>query len=183
MSRVVLDPPTFSLVDFDPDEIIAIIEGLLDDIGLDGPVTLEVDQTTPLGMASVRSVEPLMLFVESGALEDPRKLRGLSSSGARNVLGRLLFRANDRLDPAFGEPPDDDQLPLELSTAWDVYCAGRLVRLGHHHFDERQRRLYQFRTRHGFTDSADAAFGRLWDGEGLTWADIEGISASATAAA
>lgn len=183
MSRVILDPPTFSLVDFEPDEIIAIIEGLLDDIGIEGPVTLEVDQTTPLGMASVRSVDPMVLFVESGALEDPRKLRHLSPSGARNVLGRLLFRAHDRLDPAFGDPPADGELPLELSTAWDVYCTGRLVRLGHTHFDERQRRLYQFRTRHGFTDASDAAFRQLWDGNGLTWADLEGISASASAAA
>ena len=38
---------------------------------------------------------------------------------------------------------------------------------------QRQRRLYQFRNRHGFTDVADAVFQRLWEGEGLTWADLE----------
>ena len=100
-------------------------------------MTLEVDQTTPLGLAVVTSVDPLVLFVESGALENPHKLRALSAGGARNVLGRLLFRARDRLDPAFGDPPPDDDLSLELSAAWDVYCAGRLVRLGHPHFDEK----------------------------------------------
>jgi hypothetical protein len=183
MGRVTIDPPSFTLVDFDPEALAAILEGLLDDVGLDLPVTLQVDQTTPLGLASVTSVEPLVLFVESGALEDPRKLRALSPSGARNVLGRLLFRARDRLDPAFGEAPPDGDLTLELSAAWDVYCAGRLVRLGHSHFDEEQRRLYQFRTRHGFTDAADAAFRQLWGGEGLTWADVSRISTTAAAAA
>jgi hypothetical protein len=183
MSRVVVEPSSFSLVDYDADELAGIVEGLLDDVGVDGPVTLEVDQTTPLGLAVVTSVDPLVLFVESGALENPHKLRALSVGGARNVLGRLLFRARDRLDPAFGDPPPDDDLSLELSAAWDVYCAGRLVRLGHTHFDEKQRRLYQFRTRHGFTDSSDAAFAELWDGDGLTWSDVERISSSAAVAA
>lgn len=182
MSRVTLDPPTFSLVDFDPAELTAIVEGLLDDIGIEAPVTLQVDQTTPLGLASVTSVDPIVLFAESGALEDPCKLRALSPAGARNVLGRLLFRVRDRLDPSFGDPPADADLTLQQSAAWDVYCVGRLVRLGHTHFDERQRRLYQFRTRHGFTDAADAAFEQLWDGDGLTWADIERLSAEAAAA-
>jgi hypothetical protein len=183
MSRVAIDPPSFTLVDFDADELVAIIEGLLHDIGIDGPVTLEVDQTTPLGLASVKSIDPIVLFTESGALENPHKLRALSPSGARNVLGRLLFRVRDRLDPAFGDPPPDGEIGLEVSAAWDVYCVGRLVRLGHTHFDEEKRRLYQFRTRHGFTDAADAAFRQLWAGDGLTWGDIERISTSALAAA
>jgi hypothetical protein len=99
------------------------------------------------------------------------------------VLGRLLFRVRDRLDPAFGDPPADEAIGLETSTAWDAYAVGRLVRLGFRHFDDRQRRLYQFRTRHGFTDAADAAFDALWDGDGLTWADIERLSTDARAAA
>jgi hypothetical protein len=64
--------------------------------------------------------------------------------------------------------------------AWQVYCVGRLGRLGHQ--VQRQRRLYHFRNRHGFTDAADEAFDRLWSGEGLTWADIEGTSQGARAA-
>ena len=45
---------------------------------------------------------------------------------------------------------------------------GRLGRLGHP--VQRQRRLYQFRNRHGFTDAADAAFEQLWEADDLTWA-------------
>ena len=36
--------------------------------------------------------------------------------------------------------------------------------------------------RPGFTDAADAAFARLWDGENLTWADIAATSEAAAAA-
>lgn len=182
--RVTIEPEEFKLVEFDRDELTALLERLLDATGIDRPVTLEVDQTTPLGHAEVRSIgERVVLFVESGAIEDPRRLRKLSASGAAAVLGRLLFRVHDRLDPAFGEPPPDGDLSIELSAAWDAYASGRLVRAGFEHFEDRQRRLYQFRTRHHFTDAADASFEALWGGEGLTWADIERLSAEALAAA
>ena len=91
------------------------------------------------------------------------------------MLGRLLFEVHDRLDPAFGDPPAEDDLSLPESVAWQVYCVGRLGRLGHQ--VQRQRRLYHFRNRHGFTDAADEAFDRLWSADGLTWADITGTSA------
>jgi hypothetical protein len=180
---VTIEPEKFTLVEFDRDELTGLLERLLDATGVDRPLTLEVDQTTPLGHAVVKSIgdERVVLHVESGALEDPRRLRKLSVSGAATVLGRLLFRVRDRLDPAFGDPPADDDLSLQLSTAWDVYACGRLVRLGFRHFDDRQRRLYQFRTRHEFTDAADASFEALWGGENLTWADLERLSAEALA--
>jgi len=177
--RVTLEPATFALVDFDPAEVVEVVEGLLDTIGLDRPVRLEVDQTTPLVHAEVRSIDPLVLFCESGALEDPRRLRQLSRSGAENVLGRLLYRVRDRLDPAFGDPPPEGELTLQQQAAWDAYAIGRLVRQGHSHFEERQRRLYQFRTRHGFSDHGDATFAALWDGVDLTWSDIDRLSAEA----
>ena len=182
--RVRIEPDTFTLVEFDRAELTAVVEKLLDAVGLDRPVVLEIDQTTPLGEARVVSTDPeVHLFLESGALEDPKRLRKLSAPGAANVLGRLLFRVRDRLDPAFGDVPPDKELGLERSTAWDVYAVGRLVRLGFHHENDRQRRLYQFRTRHGFTDSSDAAFDALWNAEGLTWADVDRISTEARAAA
>ena len=182
MPQVTVLPETFSLVNFDSVEIAELVTALVHEIGIEVDVTVDIDQTTPMGHAAVASLEPLVLALESGALEDPRKLRALSPSGARNVLGRLLFQARDRLDPAFGDPPADADLTLEQASAWDAYCVGRLVRLGHRHFDDRQRRLYQFRTRHGFTDTVDAAFDALWEGDGLTWADLERLSASAQAA-
>jgi len=181
-SRVVIEPDSFSLIEFDREELTGVVESLLDAIGLDRDVVIEIDQTTPLGEARVVQLEPVVrLFFESGALEDPKRIRQLSPSGAANVIGRLLYRVHDRLTPGFGDPPPDTDLDLVRSAAWDVYAVGRLVRKGFRHENDRQRRLYQFRTRHGFTDGSDAAFDALWGGDDLTWAQIEHLSTSATA--
>jgi hypothetical protein len=174
-------PESFTMVKFDAAEIAAITAELLDEVGLeDRDVTVEVDETTPLGRARVTSVEPVVLAVESGAVEDPKRPRELGRHDTADVIGRLLLRVRDRLDPAFGDPPPDDELPLPLSVAWDVHCVGRLARLGYR--AQRQRRLYIFRNRHGFTDAADAAFDRLWNAESLTWSEIERLSEQARTA-
>jgi hypothetical protein len=182
---VSVNPQNFTLVSFDRDELVGVISKLVDDIGLGAvDVVLDVDETTPLGRARVASYDdPITIAIESGALEDPKRPRQLSPSGSADVLGRLLFRVRDRRDPAFGEAPPDDELPLAHSVSWDVYSVGRLVRLGYRHYDNRQRRLYHFRNRHGFTDAADDAFDRLWTGDGLAWADICALSDQAAAAA
>lgn len=178
---VEIRPEQFSLVFFEAAEIRALVEQLVREVGLptDLVVTVDIDETTPLGHARVTSVDPIVLKLESGALEDPKRPRQVDVDGATDVLGRLLFEIRDRLDPAFGAPPPDDELTLAHASAWQTYCVGRLGRLGHR--VQRQRRLYQFRNRHGFTDAADAAFERLWTGEGLTWAEIDAISAGARA--
>jgi hypothetical protein len=72
-------------------------------------------------------------------------------------------------------------MTLPLSSAWQAYCVGRLHRLGHR--VQRQRRLYHFRNRHGFTDEADAAFDRLWTADALTWSEITALSDGAAEAA
>jgi hypothetical protein len=176
---VAVVPDEFSLVEFDPAELRALLSGLVSAVGLpeDLDLTLEVDETTPLGNARLASMDPVVISVESGALEDAKRPRQLDPVGATDVLGRLLFEVRDRLDPAFGDPPPAEQLTLQQASAWQTYCVGRVGRLGHR--VQRQRRLYHFRNRHGFTDVADAAFARLWTGEGLTWADINEISDTA----
>jgi hypothetical protein len=177
---VAVRPENFTMVSFDAGEIAAIVERLVEQTGVgDVDVTVEVDETSPLGRARVTSVDPVVLAIESGGLEDPKRPRQLGRDDAADVLGRLLLRVKDRLDPAFGDVPDDDELPLPLSVSWDVYCVGRLARLGYR--AQRQRRLYHFRNRHGFTDTADAAFDRLWSAESLTWPDIEALSTGARA--
>jgi hypothetical protein len=175
-------PAEFSMVHFDAAEIEALTEGLVAEVGLpsDLPIVVDVDETTPLGRAVVASVDPVVLELESGALEDPKRPRQLDPAGATDVLGRLLLQVLDRRNPSFGEPPADEDLSLPHSVAWQVYCVGRLARLGHR--VQRQRRLYQFRNRHGFTDAADAVFERLWAAEGLTWVDITAASDEARAA-
>ncbi len=175
-------PAEFSMVHFDAAEIQALTERLAAEIGLsaDLPIVVDVDETTPLGRAVVASTDPVVLELESGALEDAKRPRQLDPIGAADVLGRLLLQVRDRRDPAFGDPPADEDLPLPHSVAWQVYCVGRLARLGHR--VQRQRRLYQFRNRHGFTDAADAVFERLWQADGLSWADLTAASDEARAA-
>ncbi len=170
------------MVLFDSAEIRALTEQLVTEIGLpaDLSITVDIDETTPMGRSTLTSLDPVVLSLESGALEDPKRPRQINPEGAVDVLGRLLFEVRDRLDPAFGDPPPDDDLSLPESVAWQVYCVGRLGRLGHR--VQRQRRLYHFRNRHGFTDAADAAFEHLWTADGLSWADITGVSETARAA-
>ena len=174
---VTVTPEAFTLVKFDHDELVAVGEKLLADLGLtDLDLRVEVDESTPLGRAVVTSEDPVVVAVESGALEDPRKPRELSASGSADLLGRLLLRVRDRRDPSFGDAPADKDLTQAEAVAWDVYSVGRLVRLGYKHHDNRQRRLYHFRNRHGFSDSADEAFDRLWTADGLAWSDIVALS-------
>jgi hypothetical protein len=180
---VTVTPDTFTMVEFDHDAIVTVVERLVPQVGFAGEVDvrLEVDERVPLGRAELVSVDPLVLQVEGGALEDPKRPRHLSEAGTADIVGRLLFRARDRLDPAFASAPPDDGLSLALANAWDVYATGRLVALGYR--SQRQRWLYAFRNRHGFTDAADAAFDQLWSAPApLTWADIERLSTTAEAA-
>jgi len=178
---VIVTPTEFTLVLFEHQAIVDVLERLLPDIGLgDVDVTLNVDERVPMGRADVVSIDPVVLEVEGGALEDPKVPRQLSVEGTADILGRLLLRVRDRRDPDFGEPPADGDLTLAHKSAWDVYCVGRLARKGYR--PQRQRRIYAFRNRHGFTDAADAAFDQLWSAESLTWADIVRISDGAAAA-
>ena len=113
----------------------------------------------------------MTITVEGGAFEDTQRFRQFSEENARLVLGRLLFRAADRLDPAFGDPPPDPQLTHAEHTAWDAYAMGRYSRRAEVD-GGRDRRRYAFRLRLGFNDAADRAFDRLWAASDLTWADI-----------
>lgn len=178
---VTITPDVFTMVTFDAAQIRGIVERLLPDVGLpaDADVTVNIDERVPLGRAEIVSIQPIVIDIEGGALEHPKVPRHLSDEGTADIVGRLLLTVRDRLDPAFGEVPPDEELSLAHASAWDVYCVGRLVRRGYR--AQRQRRLYAFRNRHGFTDAADAAFDQLWDGVDLTWAQIVTISDEAAA--
>lgn len=180
-SAVTVVPETFTLVDYDAAEIAAVAAHVWQQVGLPAgqPLRIEVDESTPLGRAAVASAEPAVLTVESGALEHNHRPRQFDDQASAQLFGRLLMRLRDRLDPAFGDAPSDDDLTLAQTAAWDAYAVGRVGRLGYP--VQRQRRLYQFRVRHGFTDTADAVFEQLWTSDGLGWADIDGLSAQAHA--
>jgi hypothetical protein len=172
-------PETFTMVDYDAATIAECASTMCQRVGLPAGTDLriEIDQTTPLGRARVTSTRPVALALESGALEDNYRPRQYHEGNASMVFGRLLLKVRDRLDPAYSDAPSDEDLSLELSAAWDAYATGRLGRLGYP--VQRQRRLYQFRVRHGFSDDGDAAFNQLWEADNLTWADIAQLSSEA----
>ena len=169
-----ITPGSFANVFFEFDEVRSVAATLIEQLGISAPVRIEIDETTPLSKVRQTSVDPVVLTVESGALEDNKRPRHFGPVQAADALGRALAKAADRLDPAFGAPDLDDTPALPHLTAWDTYCVGRLVRLGH--APQRQRRLYTFELRHGFTDVALAAFEQLWNADSLTWAEIVAIS-------
>jgi hypothetical protein len=179
---VTVTPETFTMVEFSSSTIAAVTRKLLPVVGLSPKtdVLVEVDERVPLGRCELVSSDPIVLQIEGGALEDPKRPRQLSKDRVADNVGRLLFQARDRLDDDFGPVPPADSLTLALANAWDVYCTGRLVAQGYP--SQRQRWLYAFRNRHGFTDAADEAFERLWSGSTpMTWADIASLSAATEA--
>ena len=175
--NVTVDPPAFELVHFDAGRIAALAGEVGRLIGLPDDVTvgIAVDEKSPFGKAwGEIAGRGVTLMVEGGAFEDPQRLRQFSEAGSRLVLARLLYRAVDRLDPAFGDPPPDPDLTKAEHAAWDAYSLGRYARLAGVDAGQGKRR-YAFRIRHGFDDAADRAFDQLWHGSGLTWADIARI--------
>ena len=179
---VVVTPATFSLVNFDAADIVRIAERLRDEIGLsaDLDIRIEVDEQSPTARALTTSSDPLVVTVEGGAFEDPKKIRSLSEPNVADVLGVLFEQAGDRLEPGFGAPAPDAETSLPHRVAWDITAVGRLERLGHR--VQRPRRLYQFRNRHGFSDGSDAAFERLWSQRPATWQELVAISDDARSA-
>lgn len=171
---VTVSPSTFTMVHFDHDELVELVEAMATAAGLQADVDLIVNERTPLGGLELRSIDPVVCYAESGALEDPKRIRYLSRPGAREAVGKLLLEARDRLDDQFGAPPLDQKVPSPYRVAWDTRLVGELVRLGGR--DQQQRRRFSFRHQHGFTDRADSAFDRLWTSPDLTWAQITELS-------
>ena len=175
--RVRIEPDTFTLVEFDRDDLTATVETLLDAIGLDRPVVLEIDQTSPLGEARVVSIEPeIRLFCESGALENPKKLRQLSPTGRPTCSAACCSGCATASTPTSATRPPTPTSASSgrrrgTSTASVASCAsGSATRTT---------------ASAACTSSAPGtasptrptrAFEQLWTGDGLTWADVERLS-------
>ena len=174
---VTVTPDTYQFVSFDADVIRRIADELVAALGIDRPVEVEVDETTPLAKVRIDIGEHIVVHADSGAFEDSRRPRQQSEQATTVALGRALLRARDRLHGGFGEAPADTNLSLRQVAAWETYCVGRLARLGV--AVNQQRWRYNFRNRHGFSDRADHAFDTIWTSDGLTWGELESLSASA----
>jgi len=167
---VTVAPEAFKFVSFDAALIRRIAEQLVAMLGIDRPVHVVVDETTPLARVQVTIGDTITVSVESGALEDTRRPTSQSEDATAATIGRALLMTRDRLHGGFGEAPADDDLTLAQVSAWSTYCAGRLSRLGLPISQQRWR--YDYRNRHGFTDAADATFDRVWSADALTWAEL-----------
>lgn len=174
---VEVTPTTFRFVEFDAAEIRDLVETLVIDLAIDRDVHISIDETTPLARIRIEIDAQITIHVDSGALEDTRRPRRFGRDVAIGTLGRALLRARDRADSGFAEAPDDEHLSLAQIAAWDTYCAGRLARHGRQ--TNRQRWLYDFRNRHGFTDLADETFETLWSADSLTWRQLDDLSTTA----
>ncbi|HKY13970.1 MAG TPA: hypothetical protein VJM33_03525 [Microthrixaceae bacterium] len=170
-------PDEFRWVHFDPSEIASITEAMVTRLGLESvDVIVEVNDQTSNAIIELRELDPIRCYLESGSVEDSRRLRCFSRGAATESIGRLLIEARDRRDPAFGAPDLQAGLDVSQRVVWDTYNVGRLVRLGGR--DERPRRQYLFRSRFGFSDAVDLEFERLWGAEGLTFADLADAASS-----
>lgn len=174
-----VEPQSFRFVKFDAELIARVADELVAALGIEQPVHIDVDETTPLAKVSATVDGTITVHVQSGAFENSKRPREQSEVATGVNLGRILLRTRDRLQGGFGEAPTDDQLSLRQMAAWETYTVGRLSRLGL--TVNQQRWRYNFRNRHGFTDVADAAFERIWAADGLTWGELEAISSSAAA--
>ena len=178
---VTVTPQEFHYVYFDASAIADVATDLLEQLGMaERELRIEVDETTPIARITIDVGDPLVVRAESGALEDTRKPRQLSADVAATSLGRVLLKARDRLDGTFGEAPPDEELTLAQVAAWETYCVGRLGRAGYPVHEQRWR--YNFRNRHGFNDTADAAFDDVWTAERMTWSELAELSDETIAA-
>lgn len=181
MASVTVAPDTFELVNFSAPEIARVAGEVANAVGLGGDVAVAVvvDESDMIGrVQSGLDGDAVVVKASGGAFESLRRAREFDEVRCRSILGQALLRARDRLDPDFGDPPGDADLAVQLEVAWAAYIEGRLHRLGVI-TGRPQRRIYHFRVRHGFNDTVDAVFYRLWNAEGLQWSDIEAASEEA----
>jgi hypothetical protein len=178
VSSVTVTPDPFTLVPYDAAEIGALLEDAAALAGISSAVdlalTVDEELFAPLtGHMSDVVDGRVVMWISGGNFEDNKRPCHFSADQARVDLSVMALRAHDRLTDDFATAPPDAELSRGERAAWDAYALGRAHRLG---IDVRRpRQLYDFRLQHGFTDVADAAFGRCWDAEHITWEGVREI--------
>jgi hypothetical protein len=175
---VTVTPDPFLLVLYDTATIRTIVEDVAAQIEFptDVDIALTIDEALPHPLlATFADVVDgkAALWVAGGNFEARDQVRAFSELHARADITHMLLRAKDRLVGGFEDAPPDAALTLGERAAWDTYAWGRLVRLGHPVHE--QKRRYDFRMQHGFTDASDAAFERLWNAPTMTFAGVQEI--------
>jgi len=167
-----LRPETFTLVQFDADEVRRIAKEAAARAGVTDAV-VEIDEELPqpitafvAGVVEGRG----QIWMSGGNLEDARNPAQLHVDNAEVELTAAMLRVRDRLQPGFAAAPDESELSDRDRAAWETWAYGRCARLGLAVREQRSR--YALRLFQGFTDVTDAAFERLWAADELTWDDL-----------
>ena len=177
---VTVEPAEFRNVNYDAGEMRRAVERVIERVGLDADtdVRVTVNEAIATSLSRLDGLDPVEVYIESGAIEHPKQPRQLSIESVEERVGMHLLEVVDRATPDFDAPPLSDEIVLDHRVAWDCYLVGRLARRGGR--VQRQRRLYQFRHRHGFSDVATEAFDQLWSADDLRWSDIVRLSSVAS---
>ena len=92
---VTVQPQQFSFVNFDAGLIERVAVGMAEAIGIDRPVHIEVDESTPLGRVEIEIGPTVVIRAQSGALEDSRRPRQQSEMATTATISiRVKPRVN-----------------------------------------------------------------------------------------
>ncbi|MEL7157954.1 MAG: hypothetical protein AAFN30_15355 [Actinomycetota bacterium] len=178
---ITVEPTTFTKVEYDADELAGYVQAALERVSgipdnSDVLVTVLEDAATTT--FRIRSIDPLVLEVDGGAVENHKDPRRLGAHESAITFTRALLEVYDRRADWFHGPAlDAADVSLAHKAAWDVNLHGRVAGLGVRL--HKPRYLYNFRNRHGFTDQADVVFEQLWTAGETTWRRITELSDAA----
>jgi len=172
-----VSPSTFTKVEYRLDQIVPVVEEVQSSIGAgtslaEADIELVIDEDQPTARMSIRSLDPIVFALDSGAFEDTRNPREFGVEIASVTVASLCIEYLDRTSEAFGAPGLGEPTDLADKIAWSVYTHARVARAGYR--VHKPKHLYNFRNRHGFSDAADHAFETLWSGKDLDYAQILG---------
>ena len=142
---------------------------------------VEVDETSPIARVQVRAGDPIVRHGRERRVRGRPPPRELSELAVATAAGRMLLRLPRPRDARLSTTPrrtTTSRCPRPRPGT--PYSIARLGRLGYP--VNRQRWLYNFRNRHGFTDVADRVFDELWAGGAASWAELSEQSERALAA-
>lgn len=178
---IVVQPETYTKVSFDSELIMTLAQRALENVAAlpdDLDVSVQVDENAATNRVRVASVDPVVLEVDSGALENYKVPRTVGDLASSISFTRLFLELADRQSETFGAPPLDADTNRAHRMAWDANLFGRTGRHGLPIHQPRYR--YNFRNRHGFSDLSDRVFDELWNAEELTYEQIVALSDSVT---
>lgn len=172
-----VNPRSFTKVEFDAAQIAVLAQRSLERVAAlpdDLDVAIDVAEHQATNRVAIQSLDPVVLAVDGGALENYRVPRTLGELESQITFTRLFLEVADRQSTSFGAPALDEPLTHAHRMAWDVNLFGRTARHGLRIHQPRYR--YNFRNRHGFSDLADRIFDTLWSADDLTFARIVELS-------